>query len=217
MIPQPFKQNEYEEEETPENIETLTALLQSSVIGPDFSDLVQQGILFLNGIITDQSVQNHIKALWSFHLNKSFNNEIQLIINSPGGNGFGGWGLIDTIESIRLPVRTTALGMVGSMAVMVFIAGDTRIMSPNSFGMIHHFSATSQGSYKELVADRKFEDHLCDKSVQHFLRHSKYKTKNQVLKYILKDQNNWLSPQEMKHHGLCDAISGRKQNVKQRT
>src|SRR3990167_7662011 len=65
------------------------------------------------------------------------------------------WAFIDIMESSRLNIRTIAVGEVSSGAAMIFIAGDQRIMTPNSTAMFHHLSTFSGGTYPDLLAARK--------------------------------------------------------------
>jgi len=64
------------------------------------------------------------------------------------------------------------MGEIVSAAAMIFVAGDERVMSPNSSAMIHHFSTMTGGSYPELVASRKSEDLQARRIVDHFLKNS---------------------------------------------
>lgn len=168
--------------------------------------LDRRGILFLDKDITKESVSVIIEKLLSLEFDENFTDSVQLIINSPGGYLDAMWALVDTMDSVRYPIRTVAMGQICSAATMIFIAGDERIMSPNSVAMVHHFSGGNYGGYPELIASRKNEDMQFHKIVNHFIRNGKYTTAKEVTDHILLDQDNWLSPQEMKKHGLCDTV-----------
>ena len=114
------------------------------------------------------------------------------------------------MESVKNEIITIAVGEIASMATSIFIAGDKRIMSPNSIAMIHEFSTGTSGSYSDLIASRKAEDIEYHKELDHLLRHSKYSSHTQVTTHLLKDTDNWLTPKEMKQHGLCDEISSKR-------
>jgi len=172
----------------------------------DSRSLRDRGIIILVGPFTKEIIEPIIKRMWALHFDEDFNEDIQFIINSPGGYSDIGWALIDTIEAIRLRVRTIALGEICSLGVMVFVTGDERIMSPNTLAMIHNFSSANYGNYDDLVASRKGEDLLNEKVIKHFIKHSKYRTKKQVAKNILLGKDHWLDAKEMKEHGLADKI-----------
>jgi ATP-dependent Clp protease protease subunit len=172
----------------------------------DNSSLKERGVILLTGGLTKETVEPVIQRMWALHFDDEFQDDIQLIINSPGGQGDIMWALIDTMEAIRMDVRTIALGEIMSAGAMVFIAGDDRIMSPNSVAMIHNFYSGRVGDYAALVAARKGEDMYHEMAVKHFLKHSKYKTKKEVIKNILKEEDHFLTAKEMLKHGLADGI-----------
>jgi len=177
--------------------------------------LLEQGIFLLTDQIEASSVDEIITGLLSLHYKKSFQESVQIIINSSGGSCDAGWALIDIIDYIRLPVITVALGCIASMAHMIFIAGDRRIMSANTVAMQHHHWNIIGGSFPDLLAAQKGEQLEYNRGIKHLIRFSKYETETQIRKHILKDQDHWMSPKEMKKHGMCDIIvDPRQRNVK---
>ncbi len=186
--------------------------------GGEDKELEDRGIIILDREITKQTLARASAKLLAFHFNEKWDEPVQLILNSPGGYLDAAWAFIDVMDCIRVPVRTIAMGEIVSAAAMIFVAGDERVMSPNSSAMIHHFSTMTGGSYPELVASRKSEDLQATRIIQHFLRNSTvYKTARQVEEEILLSHDNWLSPKEMKDHGLCDVVlQARKKNRKKK-
>jgi ATP-dependent Clp protease protease subunit len=192
------------QEEGIEELQELIASLKSSDSESD--TLASRGILFLNSPIMGCTVQPLIQQMWAYHFSNRFNDPVQLIIDSPGGEIGAGWALIDTMQAIRLPVATIAVGDVFSMAAMIFVTGDYRMITPHSKTMIHHFSRHASGNYPSLLADRKLDEMEYRKFIAHFVKHSKYRSEKQILKHILLEQDNFLSPEEMITHGLADEI-----------
>lgn len=83
---------------------------------------------------------------------------IEIIFHSPGGDVFSGNALFDYIQMVRetgVKVTTVALGGAFSMAGILLQAGDHRVMTPNSWLMIHEVgSGLSYGttsSFKDEV------------------------------------------------------------------
>jgi ATP-dependent Clp protease protease subunit len=177
-----------------------------SRLGDDSNNLESLGVFIFNGDITKDSLAHMSTKLLELHYNPDFDDIVDLYINSPGGELDATWAFIDLMTGIRVPIRTIAMGEIASGATMIFVAGDERVMAPNSNAMIHHFSAGYMGSYKDLVAARKGQDIETKKIIRHFIHHSKFKTEKEILKYVLLDQDNYLSPAEMKKYGLCDKI-----------
>jgi ATP-dependent Clp protease protease subunit len=187
--------------------EELSSFLLPMMGGGQSRDVLDEnGVIFLNGPVTAKSSESIIRKLWSYHFDSDYTGEINLILNSPGGYADAGWALIDTMSATRHHINTIAMGDISSMAVLIFVAGDTRKISENAITMIHHFSSMSYGNYPDLIAERKGHDLEYSRGMKHFLKHSKYNTETEILKNILKEQNNYLSPQQLKKHGLCDYI-----------
>lgn len=203
---QPKKVDDEEDEER-----QVLQVLQLPSGGSEDRELEDRGIIILDREITKQTLARASAKLLSFHFDEKWNEPVQIILNSPGGYLDAAWAFIDMMDCIRLPVRTIAMGEIVSAAAMIFVAGDERIMSPNSSAMIHHFSTMTGGSYPELVASRKSEDLQATRIIDHFLKNSTvYKTAKAVEDKILLSHDNWLSPTEMKRHGLCDIVLRRR-------
>jgi ATP-dependent Clp protease protease subunit len=197
------KQLKNENEEVEDFFQTFSTQSEDKI-------LEERGIFTINEIISTKSLSSIMNKMLALHFNETFEDTIQLIINSPGGYLDATWAFIDLMESIRLPIRTIAMGEIASGATMIFVAGDERVMSPNVTTMIHHFSSGIAGSYPELIAARKNQDMETKKIVNHFKKYSKLKTQKEVLDKILLTQDHYLSPQEMKKFGLCDIILRKK-------
>src|SRR5688572_1394404 len=149
--------------------------------------LEDRGILFIEDVISKESLSRVTKKLMALHFNPDFKDNIQLIINSPGGYCDAGWAFIDLMAWCKNNIITVGLGEICSMATSIFISGDHRVMSPNCSAMIHQFSDYGEGSYGDLIAKKKFWEMEYDKDLAHLLRCSKYKSKEDVKKNILKD------------------------------
>jgi|SRR3990167_1673627 len=172
----------------------------------DLDLLESKGILFLEDDISKQSISHTLKKLITLHSDPEFKDTIQIIINSPGGYCDAGWALIDTLGYVKNRVKTIAMGQICSMALSIFIAGDERWMTPNCSAMIHQFLGGGIGNYSDLIAKTKGWDLEMKRQVQHLIKCSNYKSEAQVKKNLLKDYDHYLSPEEMKKHGLCDVI-----------
>lgn len=132
---------------------------------------------------------------------------LTLMINSPGGNAYDGFALIDTMDTSRLQIRTVGIGMIASMGAMIFTAGSPgkRMMTHNSFMMLHQHSGYNEGKYHEFVAYREHEDDLHKRFVQHLLKRSKLKEK-QIRDIFLGKSDKWIEPKEALRLGLCDVV-----------
>jgi ATP-dependent Clp protease protease subunit len=144
-----------------------------------------------------------IKSNFAFHARKI----LTIMINSPGGSVYDGFGIIDLMGSSRLRIRTVAIGAIASMGAVIFTAGTPgqRIMTKNAYMMTHQFSHWQDGKYHELVATREHEDELHERFIKHFITTTKMSEK-QIRDIILGPSDKWLSSEECLKLGLCDKI-----------
>ena len=204
-------QDNYNEEE---HLQIIPLEMLSGMGSQEQNTLESKGILFIEEMITRQSLTRAMKRLVALSYDTNFKDEIKIIINSPGGYCDAGWAFIDLMSNCPHPIRTIALGEVCSMASSIFIAGDYRVMGPNCSTMIHQFNGSAEGSHGDLLASQRGWEIEMDKQIKHLIKHSKYKNVAQVKKQLLKDHDHWMSPKEMINHGLCDKVfSSRKRKV----
>ena len=78
---------------------------------------------------------------------------LEVEINSPGGDVFAGLGMYNMLRSFATngkTVTTRVTGVAASIASIVMLAGDKREMPKNSFAMIHGPSTFAFGTADEL-------------------------------------------------------------------
>ena len=77
---------------------------------------------------------------------------IHMYISSPGGSVMAGLAILDTMQLISAPVHTYALGMVASMAAVLFTCGEQghRYVLPNAEVMIHQPLGGAQGQASDI-------------------------------------------------------------------
>src|SRR5512140_3445697 len=97
-----------------------------------YSLLLKERIIFLGTPINDQ-VANLIVAQLLFLDNENPEKDIQFYINSPGGQITSGLAIYDTMQLIRAPVSTIAVGMAASMGTILLTSGTSgkRYALPN--------------------------------------------------------------------------------------
>src|SRR5512143_281191 len=87
-----------------------------------YSLLLKERIIFLGTPISDQ-VANLIVAQLLFLDREDPDKDIQLYINSPGGQVYAGMAIYDTMQLLRAPVSTIAVGMTASFGTLLLTAG----------------------------------------------------------------------------------------------
>ena len=65
---------------------------------------------------------------------------IEMFINSVGGNVSDGFAIIDAMEMSDTPIITYGIGIVASMALAIFVAGDVRVSARHARFMYHSIS-----------------------------------------------------------------------------
>ena len=110
------------------------------------------GTIFITGEIDLETASKVNSALWEFEWDSEFEEDITLIINSPGGKAAAGWSIVNTMRSINHNVNTIGNGNIESMAIFLFAAGCKRSLYENTLCLIHHFSGEMSGNYLDFKA-----------------------------------------------------------------
>lgn len=107
-----------------------------------FSRLIQERIIFLSGEVTSDSMD--IISAQLLYLDSVDNRDINLYINSPGGDCYSGLELVSVMDFIKSDVSTTVLGMAASMGAAISSNGakGKRLILPYSRFMIHQPSSS---------------------------------------------------------------------------
>jgi ATP-dependent Clp protease protease subunit len=171
--------------------------------------LDQYGIVYVSGDIDTAKSETICTKIIEHNLRPL--DCVQLILNSPGGSVPDGFAIIDVMEWSRLPVRTTALGMLGSMALLVFMAGAKghRVLTPRVSILSHRYAWWSFGRHSELIARRKEEDLTHARILEHYRQHTKIKSDEELQRTLLGETDTWLTAEEAVAFGIADAIENR--------
>jgi len=169
--------------------------------------LSDYGIVFLTGDIDSGSAQTVCERIIESNVSGEVDH-LQLIINSHGGNVSAGFAIIDVMEWSRIPVYTTGIGMIASMGLLVFMAGERgrRVLTPRTSILSHRFMGIRMGSHGELIAGRKGEDLTHERIVDHYLRFSNMKNREEIEGLLLREVDTWLTAEEAVRHGLADIV-----------
>jgi len=93
--------------------------------------------ILLSGAINKKLAEKTIRQL--LLLDDMGNGNIQIFIDSPGGDADAGYAIFDMIRFIKAPVWTIGMGLVASAASIIQLASpkERRIGLPNSHYLIH--------------------------------------------------------------------------------
>ena len=169
-----------------------------------YSRLLEERIIFVTGPIETQ-MANLIVGQLLFLEHKAPNKDIQLYINSPGGEVTAGLAIYDTMKYIKSDVSTICVGMAASMGAVLLASGTKgkRFALPNADIMIHQPSGGAQGmaSDIEITAKKIIET---KKQLNKILAEAT----GQSLKVIERDtdRDRWLNAEEAMKYGLVDHV-----------
>lgn len=100
-----------------------------------YTDLLKQRIILLNTDIDEDIVETLIVQI--IKMDDKRKQPIRILINSYGGEVYEMGFAIDTILACKSPVITVAGGKCMSAAFDIFLAGDRRLVMPNSVLLCH--------------------------------------------------------------------------------
>jgi ATP-dependent Clp protease protease subunit len=111
-----------------------------------YSLLLKERIVFLGTPINDQ-VANLVVAQLLFLDREDNEREISIYINSPGGEIYPGLAIYDTMQLVRAPVSTIAVGWTASMGTVLLAAGHKgrRYALPNATIHMHPAGGGARG------------------------------------------------------------------------
>src|SRR3954469_11884790 len=103
-----------------------------------YSRLLKERVVFF-GSQLDDSVANLVTAQLLHLEAEDPTQEIQLYINSPGGEMTGLFAIYDTMQFIGCPISTICVGQAASAAAVLLAAGTAgrRMALPNARVLIH--------------------------------------------------------------------------------
>ncbi len=169
-----------------------------------FSRLLMDRIIFL-GCGIDDNVANIIVAQLLFLDAEDPERDVYLYVNSPGGGVYAGLAIYDTIQHMRAPVATFAVGIAASMAAVLVAAGEKgkRGALPNARIMIHQPSGGSQGTASDIEIAAKEILYTRTRLNEILAKHT-----GQSLEQIQDDvdRDRFMSPEEAVEYGLIDRV-----------
>jgi ATP-dependent Clp protease protease subunit len=169
-----------------------------------YSRLLKERIVMLGTPIDDQ-VANLIVAQLLHLESEDPDKDINIYINSPGGQVYAGMAIYDTMQYIKPDVSTICVGMAMSMAAILLAGGapKKRFALPNAKIMIHQGSAGFQGTPTDIDIQAREVLSLRQKMAE-IIAHHTGQTVEQVEKDI--DRDRFMTADESKSYGIIDEI-----------
>ena len=130
-------------------------------------------------------------------------NEINVYINSYGGEVAEGLAIYNALRRHKAKVRTFCDGFACSIASVIFMAGDERIMNESSLLMIHNAWTWASGNAAELRKQAEDLEKITQASVEAYKAHSNLK--EEEIKALM-DAETWILPSEAISYGFATAV-----------
>ena len=170
-----------------------------------YSRLLNERIIFLGTAIDDQIANLVIAQL--LHLeSEDPDKDIDIYINSPGGDVYAGLAIYDTMQFVKPDVRTISIGMAMSMGALLLAGGaeGKRMALPNAKVMIHQVWTGGFGGQATDIEIRARETLSLKRRIEEIIaRHAK-----QDLEKVTKDMERdyFLSAEEARDYGIIDRV-----------
>ncbi|MFJ5965546.1 head maturation protease, ClpP-related [Bacillus sp. NPDC093026] len=135
--------------------------------------------------------------------------EIDLYINSPGGDVFEGQAIHSMLQRHKAKINVYIDALAGSIASVIAMAGDTITMPSNSMMMIHNPYMGMIGNAAEFRKAAEDLDKITDSIVSTYLAKAGEKLEESTLRNLL-DNETWLTADEALQYGLADVVDEEK-------
>ena len=169
-----------------------------------YSLLLQNRIIFLGTPINDQ-VANVIVAQLLFLDREDPEKDIQIYINSPGGQIYAGMAIYDTMQLVRAPVSTIAVGVTASFGTLLLTAGHKgkRYALPHATIHMHQPLGGAQGQATEIEIQAREILRLREELNSIMAHHT-----GQPIERIAEDteRDRYMTAEQAKEYGLIDEV-----------
>jgi len=173
-----------------------------------YSRLLKDRIVFL-GTPIDDAVGNLIMAQLLHLESEDPDKDVNLYINSPGGDVSALLAIYDTMQYIKCDVSTIVMGLAASAAAVLLLAGadGKRFALPNARVLLHQPHGGAQGQAVDIEIQAKEIMRLRALLEQIISEHT-----GQPLEKVTKDTDRdfILTAQEAKDYGIVDEILTRR-------
>ena len=165
--------------------------------------LFKNRIISINKEFTEETCSEWMGKIISLDLLDD--KPIILLINSGGGHVYSTMGLIDVVQNCNSPIYTVCVGLAGSCAANLLVAGDKRFITNRSSVMIHQIYTTlaEEIRFPEIFKEGKEIKRLHDAFVDLYLDKTNM-TKKKI--ESLHTGDNYIDPEMALDLGIVDEI-----------
>lgn len=169
-----------------------------------YSRLLKDWIIFVTGPI-DMATANTFIAQMLFLESQDPQRDINVYINSPGGEVYAGRAMYDTIKHVKNEVVTINVGLAASAAALLLSSGSKgkRYALPGANTMIHQPSGGAEGQATDIEIQAKQIVKIREQYAQLLANNT-----GQDIKKVMEDmdRDRWMDSREAIEYGLIDKI-----------
>lgn len=163
--------------------------------------------------LSNGSVCEAIKLIQELE-EESVKKPIQLIINSDGGSIYDGFALYDKLRNLQCHLSVIGTGVIASMAVVVYLAGEDRYLTENTRLMTHQGETEIEGRTIDIqveAQEMKIIEENCASIIAERTGQSLNKVKNEI-----KIADRWISAEQAVDEGYAHEIIRNKRTRRRR-
>lgn len=132
----------------------------------------------------------------------STNEDVEVIINSGGGEVMSGSEIYTALKSYAGNVNVKVVGVAASAASVIAMAGDTIEMSPTAQMMIHNASTLAYGDDRAMASASKMLNSV-NRGIANAYMNKTGKSEQEILDLMNKE--SWMSAQDAVDLGFADS------------
>ena len=169
-----------------------------------YSRLLKDRIIFI-GLPIDDNIANIVVAELLFLQMEDPDKDINIYINTPGGNVTSGLSIYDTIQFVKPDVNTYCMGQASSMGAVLLAAGTKgkRNALPHSRIMMHQPWGGTQGAAVDISIHAKEILRIKEELEKILVKHTEQPPER--IKADT-DRDYFMSAEEAKEYGIVDNV-----------
>lgn len=171
-----------------------------------YSLLLKERIVFLGTPINDQ-VANLVVAQLLFLDRENPEKEIQFYVNSPGGEIYPGLAIYDTMQMLRAPISTIAVGWTASLGTVLLAAGSKgrRFALPHATIHMHPAGGGARGYAPDVEIQYKELKRMQDLLHAILAKHTGQKVERIADDF---DRDRFMDAEQAVEYGIIDEVLG---------
>jgi ATP-dependent Clp protease, protease subunit len=169
-----------------------------------YSRLLRERVIFVGTPIDDQ-VANLVVAQLLHLESDDPDKDINMYVNSPGGQVYAGLAIYDTMQFVKPDVATTCVGVAMSMGSLILTGGapGKRAALPNSRILIHQPSGGYEGKQADIEVHAREILELRRRTDEIYSHHT-----GQTVEQVHDDmeRDRYMTPEQAVEYGLIDRV-----------